>query len=478
MNDQLELNDIQGVIIRGYAKLPAAHFLLLSLKDPAAAKQWLSVIAKDITPGDSDPVESATHIAFTFNGLKALDLNQAALDSFSLEFEDGMTGKHKQFFLGDFAESAPDKWTWGGPNTEAVHVLLMLYAKDLEILDSNRKAILETALHYGLHEVKFLDTTVLYKKKEHFGFHDGISQPTIKGLKRPDSKENIIEAGEFILGYKNEYGQYTPRPMVPAQADPDNLLPPMQQDTAHDLGRNGSYIVFRQLEQNVPLFWKFMAKTTQNPDGGHDEKEMIRLASKIVGRWPNGAPLVLNPDHDGGKSESNENNFDYRQSDPDGLKCPFAAHIRRSNPKDSLDTDRATSIAIAKRHRLLRRGRSYGPPLTEKLNPLDCLNVVETNIERGLYFISINADIGRQFEFVQNGWINNEKFKGLFEERDPLVANHQNPQDSNHSGTFCIRHDGLRTRITGIPEFVKVKGGAYFFIPGLRALRFLANSKA
>jgi Dyp-type peroxidase family len=354
----------------------------------------------------------------------------------------------------------------------------MLYAKDLEVLDRNRKTILETIGRYGLHEVKILETTVLYKKKEHFGFHDGISQPTIKGLKRPDTKENIIEAGEFILGYKNEYGQYTPRPTVPAQADPTNLLTLMPENSMHDLGINGSYIVFRQLEQNVPLFWKFMAGTTKNADGSHDEKEMIRLASKIVGRWPNGAPLVLNPDHDGGKSESNENNFDYRQSDPDGLKCPFAAHIRRSNPKDSLDTDRATSIAIAKRHRLLRRGRSYGPPLTEKLNPLDCLNAAETNVERGLYFISINADIGRQFEFVQNGWINNEKFRGLYEERDPLVANHQNPQDINHSGTFCIRHNGLRTRITGIPEFVKVKGGAYFFIPGIRALRFLANTTA
>jgi len=475
MNDQLELNDIQGIIIRGYSNLPAAHFLLLGMQDPAAVKQWLSLMAKDITPGDRDPGESAAHIAFTFDGLKALGLNADALESFSLEFEDGMTGKHKQFFLGDFAESAPERWTWGGPNTADIHILLMLYAKDADVLSRNKNTVLETISRYGLHEVQVLDTTVLYKQKEHFGFHDGISQPTIKGLKRADDKENIIEAGEFILGYKNEYGQYTPRPTVPAQADAANLLTPMPQGSAHDLGRNGTYLVFRQLAQDVPLFWKFMARTTENVNGNNDEKEMIKLASKIVGRWPNGAPLVLSPEDDGGKPESNENHFDYRQSDPEGLKCPFAAHIRRSNPKDSLDTDRATSIAIAKRHRLLRRGRSYGPPLTEKLNPLDCLKGEETNVERGLYFISINADIGRQFEFVQNGWINNPKFKGLYEERDPLVANHQNPQDSSHTGTFCIHHNGLRTRITGIPEFVKVKGGAYFFIPGLRALRYLAN---
>ena len=204
---------------------------------------------------------------------------------------------------------------------------------------------------------------------------------------------------------------------------------------------------------------------------------MIKLASQIVGRWPDGTPLVLSPDKPGGNPEKN-NAFDYRRSDPDGLKCPFAAHIRRSNPKDSLDTDRSTSIAIAKKHRILRRGRSYGPPLTEELKPLDCLDAAESAVERGLHFMSINADISRQFEFLQNGWINNQKFNGLYDERDPLIANHHNPQDARKTGTFRIPGDGMRTRITDLPEFVQVKGGAYFFIPGLRALSFLANLKA
>jgi len=467
MPEQLELNDIQGIIIRGYSKLPAAHFLLLSIKDGdgdsargasdgarARARQWLSLIRKDITSGDRRPEESATQIAFTFEGLKALGLQHDVLTTFPLEFEDGMTTPHKQFFLGDFAASAPERWEWGGPHTPAVHILLMLYAKDAGLLETNLNAIRGNFNRLGIQEVRLLETTILSERKEHFGFHDGISQPTIKGLRRRDNDENCIAAGEFILGYKNEYGQYTPGP-------------------AHDLGANGSYIAFRQLKQDVPLFWNFMARATQLTDGSPDENAMIKLASQMVGRWPDGTPLVLSPDKDGGKPEANA--FDYRHSDPDGLKCPFAAHIRRSNPKDSLDTDRATSIAIAKKHRILRRGRSYGPPLTTDLKPLDCLHAPATTVERGLHFMSINADIGRQFEFLQNGWVYNQKFNGLYEERDPLIANHHNPQDEKNTGTFRIPREGLRTRITDLPEFVQVKGAAYFFIPGLKALSFLAN---
>ena len=473
MPEQLELHDIQGIIIRGYSKLPAAHFLLLSVKESAGARQWLSLIQKDITPGDQRPEESATQIAFTFEGLKALGLQQNVMNSFPLEFEDGMTTPHKQFFLGDFAASAPERWEWGGPHTPAVHILLMLYAKDAGLLEANLNAIRGNFDRLGIQEVRLLETTVLYERKEHFGFHDGISQPTIKGLRRSDNDENCIAAGEFILGYKNEYGQFTPGPAVPAPVDAGNWLPPLPQTAAHDLGANGSYIAFRQLKQDVPLFWDFMARATQLTDGSWDEAAMIKLASQMVGRWPDGTPLVLSPEKDGGTPEANA--FDYRRSDPDGLKCPFAAHIRRSNPKDSLDTDRATSIAIAKKHRILRRGRSYGPPLTTQLKPLDCLHAPATTVERGLHFMSINADIGRQFEFLQNGWVYNQKFNGLYEERDPLIANHHNPQDEKNTGTFRIPREGLRTRITDLPEFVQVKGAAYFFIPGLRALSFLAN---
>ena len=120
----------------------------------------------------------------------------------------------------------------------------------------------------------------------------------------------------------------------------------------------------------------------------------------------------------------NNNNFDFRSTDKDGLKCPFASHVRRSNPKDALDTDRKTSISVANKHRMLRRGRSYGKPLTENLKPVDCLKAVDDGEKRGLHFICINADIAHEFEFIQNAWINNPKFNGLYDERDPLVGSH------------------------------------------------------
>ncbi len=474
MQEQLEINDIQGIIIRGYAHLPAAGFLLLSGKDAAAAKSWLGMILEDITPGHHKPEGTAVHIAFSFAGLKALGLDQGILDSFPMELEDGMTTKHKQQFLGDFAASSPAHWEWGGPQNEPVHILLMIYAKDAFTLVEKTDACRKNFGACGIQEIKSLSTTVLYERKEHFGFHDGISQPTIQGLNRTDTPGNSVAAGEFILGYKNEYGQYTPRPAVPSNVDARKILPALPNGRDHDLGLNGSYIVFRQLKQDVSLFWKYMATATQNSDGSVNENAMVKLASKMVGRWPDGTPLVLSPDKED-KQLENSTDFDYRHTDPEGTKCPFAAHTRRSSPRDSLDTDRTTSIAIAKKHRILRRGRSYGTPLTETLKPIDCLNATQSDDERGLHFICVNADISRQFEFVQNAWINDPKFNGLYEERDPVTGNHHNPQDTKTTGTFSVRNSGLRTRFTDIPEFTTVKGGAYFFLPGIRALRFLAS---
>ncbi|HEY5325607.1 MAG TPA: Dyp-type peroxidase [Mucilaginibacter sp.] len=474
MQEPINVKDIQGIIIRGYSQFPAAEFLLLSMKDATLSKKWLSSIVKNITPGNVKPKDVAAHIAFTFAGLKMMGLSQNILDSFPIELEDRMTTKHKQFFLGDYGDSDPANWDWGSDNTMPVHVLLMLYAKDTNTLASAIDAYKKDFDTYSIQQIQSLGTTVLYERKEHFGFHDGISQPTIEGLNRKDSTQNLLAAGEFILGYKNEYGQYTPSPFVPAEADQSNLLPTSQQTANHDLGLNGSYLVFRQLKQDVSLFWKYIAGVTKNMDGSVNEEEMIKLSSQMVGRWPNGTPVTCSPDQELAEMED-KNDFDYRHSDPDGLKCPVASHVRRSNPRDALDTTRPISLAISKKHRLLRRGRSYGPPLTETLKPIDCYNATKCDDDRGLHFISINAEIGRQFEFVQNAWVNNIKFNGLHEEADPLVGNHHNPQDVKKTGSFCVHSDLVRKRMTDVPEFVQVKGGAYFFIPGIRALTFLAN---
>ena len=170
--------------------------------------------------------------------------------------------------------------------------------------------------------------------------------------------------------------------------------------------RNGSYLVFRQLSQDVGGFWRFADGATRRADGSSDPDARLRLAAKMVGRWPSGAPLALAPDADD-PSLAEANDFAYHANDPRGARCPVGSHIRRSNPRDSLDPNPGSegSFEINRRHRILRRGREYGPAL-----PLERALAEPDSAERGLHFICLNANLARQFEFVHHTWLNNRKF--------------------------------------------------------------------
>ena len=469
--EKIETHDIQGLIIKSYSSLAASNFLLLQIKNKDAVKKWLQKLLPDITRADEKPTVSAQNIAFTYNGLQELSLPAEVLDTFPLELEDGMTTAHKQLFLGDFGSSAPDNWEWGGSKNEAVHIVLMIYAADDIILNELYLKHKEQFENNGLHEIKRLETAVLSKRKEHFGFHDGIAQPTIQGLDRVDSPGNTVAAGEFILGYKNSYDQYPDTPMITSEKSAGKL-PEAQEGGMLDIGKNGSYLVFRQMEQDVELFWKYMEKVT-GENSKADAYEMIKLAAKMVGRWPSGAPVCLCPDKDDEEME-NKDSFAYRAGDSEGLKCPIGSHIRRTNPRDAMDADKHASVQIANKHRILRRGRSYGKPVCESLDPKDILTSKNFEGERGLHFICFNTDISRQFEFIQNAWVNNPKLSNLYNERDPVIGNNLHPEDATQIGVFSIPMNGLRTRYTDVPQFVTVKGGAYFFMPGLKALAFLS----
>ena len=286
-------------------------------------------------------------------------------------------------------------------------------------------------------------------------------------MSKAGDKSNTVPAGEFILGYPNGYGLYTDRPVLPASAPGAGLLPrdPAGSGGA-DLGRNGTYVILRQLHQDVIGFWHYLESVTRNPDGTVNVPAKVHLGARLVGRWPGGAPLVLSPDGDD-PALSSATDFGYHATDPEGLRCPFGAHVRRSNPRDSLDPDPGSqaSIDVGNRHRLLRRGREYGPVATTE----DLARGVDDGVERGLYFVCLSANIARQFEFVQHTWLNNPKFDGLYQDPDPLVA--------PHDGTDCftIPRKPVRARLTGLPQFVTVEGGAYFFLPGLNAIRYLAS---
>ena len=239
---------------------------------------------------------------------------------------------------------------------------------------------------------------------------------------------------------------------------------------------NGSYLVFRQLEQHVQRFWRFVAEATRNQSADPVEAS-VRLAAKMVGRWPSGAPLVLAPFSDS-PAHARANGFDYHQEDRLGHKCPLGSHVRRTNPRDSLEPGPGTerSVAINKRHRLLRRGRAYGPPVHPTLDPRAMMGA-DDGRERGLHFICVNANITRQFEFVQQSWTNNQKFAGLYADADPIVGDHD-PHREGQLGTFTIQGEPVRQRVCNIPRFITTRGGAYFFLPSLTALRYLASLHA
>ena len=265
--ETLELKDIQGIIIRGYSNLPAAAFLLLQISNAALAKTWLQTIVAEITPGDDKKPEAALNVALTFNAMQVLGLDRQALDTFPLEFEDGMTTNHKQLFLGDYGDSAPENWLWGGKNTTEVHILLMLYAADAAALESLQEKHISQLGQYGLTEVTKLDTSVLYERKEHFGFQDGISQPTIKGLTRLDEPENMVSAGEFILGYKNEYNQHTPSPVVAAGRSAEVLPVAAGKTGKYDLGKEWKLPGIPSDEAGCRTFLELYGKIHPKPTG-------------------------------------------------------------------------------------------------------------------------------------------------------------------------------------------------------------------
>ena len=227
-----------------------------------------------------------------------------------------------------------------------------------------------------------------------------------------------------------------------------------------DFGKNGTYLVFRQLEQDVAAFRAFTAKTAGANGPPYHPSAGARVGAHIVGRWRDGEPLtaVNAPGRD-----TNEFTF---SADAHGFSCPIGSHVRRANPRDSLLDQSSAALASANRHRLLRRGRTYGPPLALDAHGHD-------DRERGLVFMCLNSDIERQFEFVQQNWLNNPCFGGLYDERDPLVS----PQP-NGGGRLTLQADGVRERIGGIGQYVTVKCGGYFFMPGLSALRYLAHGDA
>jgi len=487
------LADIQGFITSGYGHLPHAAYLFVEFRDAARARLWLGAVVPSVTSAKRWPTTAsgeklkpaiAINVAFTADGLAALGLPPRVLCTFPVEFQEGVAREHRSRILGDTEESDPSRWELGGTHQPPIHAVLVVHAvspAELETAcDAQRAALAGTA--GGVVELPGAMQTGYRPDGDHepFGFHDGIAQPSIAGI-----SGDGVPTGEFILGYPNHYRILPPTPVVPAELDAGALLPSSENPyhapvPYRDLGANGSYVVYRKLQQDVAGFWQFMRQESVRAKGEEDAHYMVWLASRCVGRWPSGAPLVLAPQADDPRI-GDRDDFRYRD-DPDGLRCPLGAHVRRTNPRDDIKPyPAAQSLSMAEAHRLLRRARVFGPSLFKPADLTDAasaasrtavLALAEDGRPRGIHFFCVNASIRSQFEFVQQTWCNNPRFGGLNDNKDPITG------DNNRAGEpashMTIPARPFRHRTAALPRFVTVKGGAYLFMPSLKALRFLS----
>jgi deferrochelatase/peroxidase EfeB len=491
---QADFADMQGLLRFAFKHHTEAVFLMLRISDPEAARRWISTLSVTNAVTQNPPPPTLVQVAFTYEGLSVLGIPERIRTQFSIEFMEGMAGNaDRARRLGDVGQSDPQHWRWG-VDERRPHIALLLYA-----LPGRLQALLSSVQQSltGVCETIAQLQTSDMGGVEPFGFVDGISQPQ-PDWERQRPAQDVLRPtystlsclGEFALGYPNEYGLYTPRPLLDPREDPTGILPSAE-DAADkkDLGRNGSYLVVRQLRQDVSGFWRALDRyAAGQPD------LRLRLAHAMVGRTLQGEPLVGiwheqvqgNPP----ASVSDLNDFTYR-ADPKGLGCPLGAHIRRTNPRNgdlppgttgvvrrllcTLGLDAAARaldlVASTRFHRLLRRGREYG----EFLGPERALQT-DGAVESGLQFICLNANIQRQFEFVQSAWVMSSKFDGLGDQGDPLLGNRLPALGGADTDRFTIPQcDASAVALTGLPPFITVMGGGYFFLPGLRALRFLAT---
>jgi len=499
VTSSVEYGDVQGLVRFGHAHMTEACYFLLRVKNDSSARSWLSSAPVTSAVNASPLPTTALQIAFTRPGLEALSVPPSVIAGFSAEFIAGIASdENRSLRLGDIGANSPAHWRWGGGDIP--HLLVMLFAEP-GLLDSWKQAAKGQFWTSAFEEIEYLSTSNM-GGREPFGFIDGISQPEVDWdqTRRPsvncyeDKYSNVVCLGEFLLGYRNEYQKYTDRPLIDDRDRTGQELPFAEdQPGFRDLGRNGTYLVMRQLAQDVRGFWQFLDGVTSS-----DAEQRYRLGSLMIGRaLADGSPLVpLSRDGIGGVSEKGNgiqlNQFTY-DSDVQGTRCPYGAHIRRANPRnaDVLGNPRGLIstlirtlgfgnknvrddlISSARFHRILRRGREYGPALT----PEQALQPTSPNdFESGLQFLAINSNIQRQFEFVQTAWLMRTKFDGLTEESDPILGNRTPVAGCPFTNTFSVpRENGIRQRITDLPQFIRVKGGAYFFLPGIRALRYLSK---
>jgi len=451
------LDDIQDNIVAPILMRYGRHIFLKFL-DGAKARTLLRDMYKHVNArGKEHGHRFTVNIGFTYEGLKALGLSQRSLDSFPEAFRTGMRGRAS--VVGDVGPHAPEFWG-GGLGGPDIHAMAWLRTDSDEGRDVATQLVRKEIEATGGVEIRFVQDTMalahengIGSEGEHFGFADPISEPPIEGISEGNPGDGVqeddgtwrpLKPGEFLLGYEDEAGEAILGP-EPAE-----------------LRRNGTYMVFRKLYQDVAAFRRYLTTAAKSLYDTDDAYHQELVAAKIMGRWRSGCPLDLSPDKDNpaiAADPKRRNNFNYAD-DEAGLRCPLGSHLRRSNPR-ATPLKRSTAV---RRHRLIRRGVEYGPHLKDDV-------LEDDGVDRGLINMFIQADIERQFEFVQHEWMKGGEFMGL----DP---NEQDPINGvGGEGSQMSVPGAKRPFLFDLPTFVKVKGGEYLFIPGLKALEGIIEQR-
>jgi Dyp-type peroxidase family len=522
---KLDLHDIQGNIVKAYGRygFPKARYVLFRVTDGEAGRKFVSDLATMVTTsapwdphgsladGTATP-KATTNIAFTYHGLRELGVPRASLQSFPDEFAMGMRARHD--ILGDDGVSAPEQWDPVWRNEEQVHILVIINGQDSGSVEARYQEIVgllakgsggvEVCVGHrgpgGREDLPFQDSSAVYindepTSKEHFGYTDGISNPFFKGISSheanvvgggkptlgsPETRAGWepLETGEFVLGHRDEAGEY-----------PEAPIPSV-------LAMNGTFMVFRKLHENTASFDEYLERVGKDFPGGPE-----MLAAKFAGRWRNGAPITRFPteqeansfgsdwqkakaaiaaaktreEREAAKRRFSDLNarfvaFDY-DHDLDGGRCPVGAHARRANPRGALEFGHAgafeTRGAVDNRRRLLRRGLPYGESQKDRSDQGD----------HGIIFMALNASIRRQFEFVQQQWMNYGNDFQLANDKDPILGNHGTTADGKPDGRMLIESAANDAKppffCNALPRFVETRGGDYFFMPSLTALRMI-----
>ena len=459
---KLELDDIQGIILRGYGSFVHVRHFIVAVADADAARALIGSLVP-ASPATANPASLAIttsaewhvkpdytlNLSFTYQGLSALGVPSTLLGGFAPEFAGGAIGNAGKLF--DVGASAPENWEGNMGVAAEVHAIFSLFARTAHEMESRTSELL-AAISKAFRLTHRHDGKALPDGYVHFGYRDGLSQPFLEGGPRPTrpypdlgvNKDGSSPAGDFLLGFKNSFG---------------NQYSPGIANTS--LGRNGSFGAFRIVRQEVAAFEEYLQGAAAKAGLTADQ-----LAAKLMGRWRNGAPLALSPEGTGSIPSHRLNMFLYKSAapgqaepDPKGVACPIGAHIRRGNPRDETVAGFFTQQA-----RIMRRNVPYGAPFNPE-EPND-------GIERGLIGYFINADFANQFQFLMSQWLSLDNFTGgMISGVDPIVG-----ANSQSSSDFTLPTSPTSSvKISGFERFVVTRGSAYCFLPSVTGLRYLAS---